>query len=93
MMFLMRRELKQRVSESRAKRVWALPSVSCFDRRSNNVNGAKIMAETFAFGEFWRRLSHLDKFNTCQWHSAGTKFGHSNIFATLSLSLSLSLRY
>ena len=44
------------------------------------------MAETFAFGEFWRRLSHLDKFNTCQWHSAGTKFGHSNIFATLSLS-------
>ena len=60
MMFLMRRELKQRVSESRAKRVWALPSVSCFDRRSNNVTGAKIMAETF---------------------------GHSNIFATLSLSL------
>ena len=41
------------------------------------------MAETFAFGvidfvaslveEFWRRLSHLGKFNTCQWHSACTK--------------------
>jgi len=59
-------------------------------RELNNTNGAKIMTETFAFGEFWRRLSHLDKFNTCQWHSAGTKFGHSNNFATLSLSLSLS---
>ena len=82
---LMRRELKQRLSESRAKRwssesrsklvcilpsrdrvretqiVWALPSVSCFDRRSNNVNGAKIMTDSL---------------------------GHSNIFATLSLSLS-----
>ena len=40
-----------------------------------------------AFGEFWRCLSHLGKFNTCQWHLACTKFGHSNIFATLSLSL------
>jgi hypothetical protein len=29
------------------------------------------MAETFAFGEFWRRLSHLGKFNTCQWHYFG----------------------
>jgi len=46
-MFLMRRELKQRLSESRAKRVWALPSVSCFDRRSNITNGAKIMTEIF----------------------------------------------
>jgi len=54
-------------------------------RELNNTNGAKIMTETFAFGEFWRRLSHLDKFNTCR-----TKFGHSNNFATLSLSLSLS---
>ena len=62
--FLMRRELKQRLSESRAKRVWALPSVSCFDRRSNIVNGAKRMAEMF---------------------------GHSNNFASLSLSLSQAL--
>ena len=108
--FLMRRELKQRLSESRAKRwssesrsklvcilpsrdrvrgtqiVWALPNrwsseshqaclngrvvtevgeanVSCFDRRSNIVNGAKRMAETF---------------------------GHSKDLITLSLSLSLS---
>ena len=58
--------------------------------RLNNHNTAKRMTETFAFGEFWRRLSHLVKFNTCLWHSACTKFGHSNIFATLSLSLSLS---
>ena len=36
-----RRELKQRVSESRAKRVWTLPSVSCFNRRLNNANTAK----------------------------------------------------
>ena len=153
----MRRELKQRLSESRAKRwssesrsklvcilpsrdrvrgtqiVWALPNrwsseshqaclngrvvtevgeanVSCFDRRSNITNGAKRMADFLAFGEFGRRLSHLGKFNTCQWHSACTKsafgeptharpiaselawrslnrgLGHSNIFATLSLS-------
>ena len=32
-----RENIKQRVSESRAKRVWTLPSGSCFDRRSNNV--------------------------------------------------------
>ena len=74
------RELKQRVSESRAKRVWTLPnrwsseshqaclngrvatevgvaSVSCFNRRLNNANRAKIMADSF---------------------------GHSNNFATLS---------
>jgi hypothetical protein len=48
------------------------------------VNGAKIMADILAFGEFWRRLSRLGKFNTCQWHSACKKFGHSNIFATHS---------
>ena len=44
----------------------ALPSGSCFDRRSNIVNGEKRMTDSF---------------------------GHSNNFATLSLSLSLSLRY
>ena len=60
-------------------------------RELNNANAVKRMTELFAFGEFWRRLSHLSKFNTCQWHSACTKFGHSNNFATLSLSLSLSL--
>ena len=56
------------------------------------VNAGQKVAQIFAFGEFWRHLSHLGKFNTCQWHSACTKFGHSNNFATLSLSLSLSLR-
>lgn len=48
----------------------------------------KIMAETFAFGEFWRRLSHLGKFNTCQWHSACTKFGHYKDLITLSCARS-----
>ena len=52
------------------------------------VDAVQKMTELFAFGEFWRRLSHLGKFNTCQWHSACTKFGHSNIFATLSLRYS-----
>jgi hypothetical protein len=56
------REIKQRLSEGKAERVRALPSVSCFDRRSNIVNPAQKEAQTF---------------------------GHSNIFATLSLSLSL----
>ena len=54
----------------------------------NIVKQSKRMTDLFAFGEFWRRLSHLGKFNTCQWHSACTKFGHSNNFATLPLSLS-----
>ena len=68
------------------------------NRRLNNANRAKVMTDSFAFGvidfvaslveEFWLRLSHLGKFNTCQWHSACTKFGHYNNFATLSLSLS-----
>ena len=63
-------------------------------RELNNANAVKRMTDFFAFGvidfvaslveEFWRRLSHLGKFNTCQWHSAGTKFGHSKNFATLS---------
>ena len=57
----------------------------------NIVKREQIRAETFAFGDFWRRLSHLGKFNTCQWHSACTKFGHSKDLITLSLSLSLSL--
>ena len=109
------RELKQRLSESRVrstfgrlfpkglkKRVWTLPSVSCFNRarallacyqrdarRLNNHNTAKRMTTKFAVGEFWRRHSRLDKFNTCQWHSACTKFGHSDNLITLSLSLSL----
>ena len=47
----MMRELKQRLSESRAKRVWALPSVSCFDRRSNITNGAKRMADLFGYSK------------------------------------------
>ena len=53
-------------------------------RELNNANAVKRMTDFVAFGEFWRRLSHLGKFNTCQWHSACTKFGHSNNFATLS---------
>ena len=54
-----RRELKQRLSESRAKRVWTLPSVSCFNRRLNNHNTAKIMAETFGRYNIFATLSPL----------------------------------
>ena len=57
------------------------------------VNAGQKVAQILAFGEFGQRLSHLGKFNTCQWHSACTKFGHSNNFATLSLSLSQVLTY
>ena len=66
-------------------------------RELNIANGEKIMAERFAFGEHscvplvaseqsssGRRLSHLGKFNTCQWHSACTKFGHYKDLITLS---------
>jgi hypothetical protein len=60
------REIKQRLSEGKAERVRALPSVSCFDRRSNIVNPAQKEAQTF---------------------------GYSKDLITLSLSLSLSLRY
>ena len=68
-------------------------------RELNITNREQIMADSFAFGEHscvpsvaseqsssGRRLSHLGKFNTCQWHSACTKFGHSNNFATLSFT-------
>ena len=81
------------------------------------VNAGQKVAQILAFGEFGQRLSHLGKFNTCQWHSACTKsafgeptharpiaselawrslnrgLGHSKDLITLSLSLSLSLRY
>ena len=89
-----KREQNRRSSESHQ---------ACLNGRVATEENRNVkMTETFAFGEHscvpavaseqsssGRRLSHLDKFNTCQWHSAGTKFGHSNIFATLSLSLSL----
>jgi len=53
-------------------------------KRQSRAKREKRMADFLAFGEFWRRLSHLDKFNTCLWHSACTKFGHSNDLITLS---------
>ena len=53
------RERMQRESEGRARGVWALLGMSCFGRRSNNVNEAEIMTDIF---------------------------GHSNIFATHSLT-------
>lgn len=43
------REIKQRLSESRAKRVWTMPSWSCFDRRSNIVNPTQKEAQTFGY--------------------------------------------
>ena len=48
-------------------------------REINYVNAEQKVAQIFAFGEFWRRLSHLGKFNTCQWHcnySAPLHTGH-----------------
>ena len=39
--------IKQRVSESRAKRVWTLSSVSCFDQRSNIVKREQKSAQIF----------------------------------------------
>ena len=41
------REIKQRLSEGKAERVRALPSVNCFDRRSNIVNPTQKEAQTF----------------------------------------------
>ena len=41
------RERMQRDSEDRARGVWALLGMSCFGRRSNNVNGAEIMTDIF----------------------------------------------
>lgn len=45
------REIKQRLSEGKAERVRALPSVSCFDRRSNIVNPAQKEAQTFGYSK------------------------------------------
>ena len=70
----------RRSSESKAMLASALPS------RDGGRLYVKRMADSFAFGEFWRRFSPLDRFNTCQWHSACSKFGHSNNMTTLSLS-------
>ena len=60
--------------------------------RLNKANATERMTTKFAVGEFWRRLSHLDKFNTCQWHSACTKFGHSDNLITLSQALAYIYR-
>ena len=61
-------------------------------REINYVNAEQKVAQIFAFGEFWRRLSHLGKFNTCQWHSACTKFGHSKDLITLSIFKTNSIK-
>ena len=52
-----RENLKQRVSESRAKRVWALPSGSCFDRRSNIVKREQKMTDSFGHSNNFATLS------------------------------------
>lgn len=62
------------------------------DGHINYVNGQQIVGRMLAFGEFWRRLSQLDKFNTCHWHSACAKFGGLENLITL-LSLSQALAY
>ena len=56
-------------------------------KRQSRAKREQKMTDFLAFSEFWRRLSHLGKFNTCQWHSACTKFGHSSTSeATLSIT-------
>jgi hypothetical protein len=83
-----------------------MPSGSSFDRRSNYVNATQFAApldlwslategtqEMSAFGEFWRRLSQLDKFNTCHWHSACTKIGGLENLITLSQALAYNRLY
>ena len=45
------REIKQRLSEGKAERVRALPSVNCFDRRSNIVNPTQKEAQTFGYSK------------------------------------------
>ena len=48
----------------------------------SRVQDMKSVTSTFAFGEFWRHLSQLDKSNTCCWHSACTKLGGLDILYT-----------
>jgi len=67
------RELKQRLSESRAKRVWTLPSVSCFNR-------ARALLACYR-----RDARRLNDHNTAK--RMAIKFGHSDNLITLSQAL------
>ena len=58
--------IKQRVSESRAKRVWTLSSVSCFDQRSNIVKREQKSAQIFGSSKDLITLSlSLSQILTC----------------------------
>ena len=52
-----RRELKQRISESRAKRIFVLPNGSCFNRRLNNANEVKRMTDFLGHSYIFATLS------------------------------------
>ena len=79
---------KQRVSEGRAKQVWTLPNVSCFDRRSNNVKREnRRSSESKAMLAF--ALPSRDGGRLYVKRMADF-LGHSNDLITLSLSLTLS---
>ena len=59
-------------------------------KRAANIQQNVKTAESLTFGRILAAPQPLSKFNTCSWHSACTIFGGSDIFATLSLSLSHS---
>ena len=71
-------ELKQRLSESRAKRVWTLPSVSCFNR-------ARALLACYQ-----RDAIRLNNHNTAK--KNGYFLGHSDYLITLSLSQALAYK-
>jgi len=67
------REIKQRLSEGKAERVRALPSVSCFDRRSNIVNPAQKEAQTFGYSKDLITLSQVLTANYTLLNIAGAR--------------------
>ena len=57
----------------------------------NYGDGQQIVGREVAFGEVWGRLGQLEKFNTCHWHLACTKFGGVGNFATYLLTYLLTI--
>ena len=88
-----RRELKQRVSESRAKRFFALPNRWSSESHQACLNGQVVtevgVANVSCFNRARALLAWLNNHNTAK--KNGYFLGHSDNLITLSLSLSLSL--
>ena len=84
-----RENIKQRVSESKAERVWALPNRWSSESHQACLNGRFASEVGVANVSCFDRRSNIVKREQKM-----TEFlGHSNNFATLSLSLSLSLSH